>query len=94
MCVLRLCIYGPEVRQSEHIAAISSGTVVPYLIAENFIQYVSDNIDNNICTLNGQNTLHGMGMIATVTHGTHRTKATSQVTVSAEDIALYLPQLQ
>ena len=51
------------------------------------IQYVADNIDHNICTLDGHNTFHGMGMIATVTPGTYNTKTIPQVNVSAEDIA-------
>ena len=32
-----------------------------------FVQYVADNIDHNICVLDGRDTFHGMGMIAAVT---------------------------
>jgi len=28
-----------------------------------FAQYVADNIDHNVCTIDGYNTFHGMGMI-------------------------------
>ena len=29
-----------------------------------FTQFCADNIDHNVCTLDGNNTFHGMGMIA------------------------------
>ena len=31
-----------------------------------FVQYVGDNVDHNIATLNGKGTFHGMGIIAMV----------------------------
>ena len=34
---------------------------------ESFIQYVADNVDRNVCTLNELNTFHDMGIIATIT---------------------------
>ena len=34
---------------------------------EHFMQFVADNVDHNISTLDGHNTFHGMGIIATVT---------------------------
>ena len=30
------------------------------------MQYMADNVDLNVCTLNGLNTFHGMGIIATI----------------------------
>ena len=32
-----------------------------------FVQYGADNVDHNICTLDGHGTFHGMGMIDAVT---------------------------
>ncbi len=34
---------------------------------ESFVQYVADNADHNLCTLDGKGTFHGMGIIATIT---------------------------
>ena len=34
-----------------------------------FVQYVADNVNHNIPTLDGLGTFHGMGMIATLTPG-------------------------
>ena len=31
------------------------------------MQYAADNVDHNVRTLDGKNTFHGMGIIATVT---------------------------
>ena len=33
-------------------------------VATNFTQFCADNIDHNMCTLDGNNTFHGMGMTA------------------------------
>ena len=34
---------------------------------ESFTQYMADNVDHNVCTLNGLDAFHGMGIIATIT---------------------------
>ena len=34
---------------------------------ESFTQCMTDNVDHNVCTLNGLNAFHGMGIIATIT---------------------------
>jgi hypothetical protein len=31
------------------------------------VQYVADNADHNLCTLDGKGTFHGMGIIAAIT---------------------------
>ena len=39
------------------------------LSSENaFIQYIADNVDHNIATLDGKDTFHGMGIIAATTN--------------------------
>jgi len=60
------CCSYQEVQRLEHNAAQSHGTDIPNLTTE-FVQYGADNVDHNICTLDGQGTFHGMGMIAIVT---------------------------
>ena len=33
------------------------------------LQYVADNVDHNLCTVDGNNTFHGMGIISCITPG-------------------------
>ena len=80
------CSYS-EVTNFERSAAVDRGIEIPNLSPQNFIQYVADNVDHNIRTLDGHNTFHGMGMIATVTPGTCSSRTIPRVSVSAEDIA-------
>ena len=35
---------------------------------------MADNVEHNLCTLNGENTLHAMGMIASITYGKFATR--------------------
>ena len=51
------------------------------------MQYVADNVDHNIRTLDGHNTFHGMGVIAAVTPATYRTGKIPRVSVTAENVA-------
>ena len=44
----------------------TTGTQVPFSEGS-CIQYVADNVDHNICTLDGHGTFHGMGIIAAIT---------------------------
>ena len=41
---------------------------------EQFIQYVGDNVDHNIKTLDGHGTFPGMGMVAIITPGENPSK--------------------
>ena len=52
-----------------------------------FVQYVADNVDHNIRTLDGNNTFHGMGMIAAITPGVSKSKTIPRVNVTPKDIA-------
>ena len=65
---LGFCCSYQEVHQFERNASVSHGTNIPDLSTE-FVQYVADNVDHNIRTLDGLGTFHGMGMIATITPG-------------------------
>lgn len=67
-------------------AALSHGTDIPGFTSQ-FFQYVADNVDHNIRTLDGKNTFHGMGMIAAVTPGSKKSNPILRVKVTAKDIA-------
>lgn len=64
------CCSYTEVQQFEENAALSHGTDIPNFESQ-FVQYVADNVDHNIRTLDGNDTFHGMGMIAAITPGTN-----------------------
>ena len=81
------CSYS-EVTKFERSAAVIQGTDIPNFAEGSFIQYVADNVDHNIRTIDGNNTFHGMGMIAVVTPGTTNRRAIPRAKVTAEDIAI------
>ena len=63
------CSSYSEVQRYEHSAALTRGTDIPNFCANDTIQYMADNVDHNVNTLDGLNTFHGMGMIVTITPG-------------------------
>jgi len=50
------------------------------------IQFVADNGDHNLRTINGHNTFHGMGIIATITPCIKRQNEAPITTVSTEEV--------
>ena len=61
-----------EVLRFEQCAAVCQGTHIPGLSGSSpdlshFMQFTADNTDHNIRTLDGRNTFHGIGIIASVT---------------------------
>ena len=84
---LGFCSSYAEVCKYERSASITSGTDIPNMTPDTFVQYAADNVDHNICTLDGNNTFHGLGMIAGVTPSIDHTRIVPRVNVSAEDIA-------
>jgi len=86
---LGFCVSYTEVQTFESSAAVSeSGDLNNNTITtnENFIQYVADNVDHNLCTLDGSGTFHGMGMIACVTPGNFGTKPVKRQSVSSDEL--------
>ena len=63
----------------------TTGTQVPFSEGS-FIQYVADNVDHNICTLDGHGTFHGMGIIAAITPEEKLKRTISKIKVTAEDV--------
>ena len=61
---------------------------IPSFTPSQFVPYIiADNVDHNIRTLDGNDTFHGMGMIAAVTPGFKRSNPIIRVKVTAKDIA-------
>ena len=74
-----------EARKFERNGAISQGTDIPFS-EKQFIQYSADNVDHNICTLDGNGSYHGMGIIASVTPATKLNRVIHRLNVTADDI--------
>ncbi len=55
------CCSYEEVHQFERNSVLSHGTDIPNFTSQ-FVQYIADNVDHNIRTLDGNGTFHGMGM--------------------------------
>ena len=79
------CSYS-EVQCFERNASVCQGADIPNLTPDQVVQYVADNVDHNIITIDGRNTFHGMGMIATITPATNTSYHIPCVTVPTEDI--------
>lgn len=74
-----------EVQAYERCAAMQGGDL-PERQPDQFVQFIADNVDHNIRTLDGLDTFHGMGIIATFSPGKLPSKSIPRVKVSAEDI--------
>jgi len=62
------CSSYKEVQMFERSASVTQHNTA-FASEGQFVQYVADNVDHNIRTLDGLGTFHGMGMIATLTPG-------------------------
>ena len=87
LCKHRFCCSYSEVTKFVRNAAVNQGTDIPGFTPGHFGQYVADNVDHNVRTIDGMDTFHGMGMIAVTTPSTESTQRVPRVNVVAEDIA-------
>jgi len=79
------CCSYQEVQRFEANAAQSHGIKISNLTTE-FVQYGADNVDHNICTLDGHGTFYGMGIIAAVTPETSLVRLIPRVKVTSLDV--------
>lgn len=97
---LGFCSSYTEVSKFESSAAVSENSLLPETDGTNLVQFSADNVDHNLCTIDGNGTFHGMGIIASVTPGVSyndripRTKPTTEELIEAGriDIKLYKPR--
>ena len=80
------CSSYKEVQAYEKCAAVAHGTDLPMLAPGQFIQHVADNVDHNVRTLDGLDTFHGMGIIATVTPSSKISFQIPKMNVTLDDI--------
>lgn len=81
------CYSYSTVQKYERSATATQGTDITGYTPGRFVQYVADNVDHNVRTLDGTGTFHGMGIIATITPGTKTGKSVPKKVVTAEEIA-------
>ena len=80
------CCSYQEVHKFERNAVVSQRTDVPCFTSQS-VQYVVDNVDHNVRTLDGYDTFHGMGMIAAIIPGTKKSNPILREKVTSTDIA-------
>ncbi|KAL9968232.1 hypothetical protein ACROYT_G026583 [Oculina patagonica] len=68
-------------------AALKQGTDKPDYDGE-FAQYIADNVDHNLRTLDGNDTFHGMGMIRIITPGTNRKRSVLKTSQQLEPLEI------
>lgn len=81
------CSSYSEVKTFEMSAAQTRGTDIPGITPGHFVQYIADNVDHNVRTLDGQNTFHGMGIIAAVTPATNADTPVPRISTTAAEVA-------
>ena len=75
-----------EVLRFGRNAAMISGAQLENCIGEkNEFKFVADNVDHNVCTLNGENTFHGMSMVAAITNAQFLSRQTPRKTIAETD---------
>ena len=82
------CSSYAEVQIFQSSAAVTQGTDILGFTPGRFIQFVADNVDHNIRTLDGLNTFHGMRIIAGLTPASDQSSQVIQATVSTDELVL------
>jgi hypothetical protein len=84
---LGFCCTYDEVKRFLQNAALTQGVELDGMFGESCVQFVADNVDHNIRTLDGQGTFHGMGMIAAVTPATRTVRRIKRdTTINAKHV--------
>lgn len=78
------CSYS-EVLKYQSNAAMSQNVALKELNGQ-FVQFVADNVDHNTATLDGHNSFHGMGIIASITPGVKFERIVPRNKVTKEDL--------
>ncbi|KAJ8417480.1 hypothetical protein AAFF_G00287070 [Aldrovandia affinis] len=90
---LGFCCSYEEVHRFVNNAVMSHGTDIPGF-SGGFVQYAADNVDHNIRTLDGNNTFHGMGMIAAITPATKSSNPILRAKVTRSDMSMVFPEVE
>ena len=82
------CSSYSEVKKFEVKSADAQQKEIPGYIPGQFAQFIADNVDHNVRTLDGANTFHGMGIIAVRRPGVICNKLIPRIKKTAEELAL------
>ena len=83
LCRHGFCCSYQEVQRFGNNADVDQGTDIPNHTSE-FVQYVTENVDHNIRTLDGNHTFHGMGIIVLVTPGTKHSQLVPRAKINPD----------
>lgn len=86
---LGFCCSYAEVRKFRYCATVSNNQIEnEESVSQNTVtKYVADNVDHNLCTLDGKGTFHGMGMISIDSiSGNRIEKRIARVNATIEDV--------
>lgn len=86
---LGFCCSYAEVRKFKYCATISNNQIENQQSASRspVTKYVADNVDHNLCTLDGKGTFHGMGMISIDSmSGKRSERRIARTNVNTEDV--------
>ena len=73
-------------RFEQNTAVVCSSQLDGQVGEDSFIKFSADNVDHNLCTLDGKDTFHGMGMIAAISKGTFLIKPILRKDVPNKDL--------
>lgn len=79
------CSYS-EVKKFERSGSLVHGIETISPGEGEFVQFVADNVAHNVRSIDGFNTFHGMGIIASFTPGTMKSKPVPRIKVLSDDI--------
>ena len=77
------CSSYTEVKKYEVSAADAQGNEITGFIPGQFIQFIGDNVDHNVRTLDGANTFHDMGIIAVTSPGRKQNRPVPRIKKTA-----------
>ena len=85
---LGFCCSYKEVLMFERNASMESNVDLSecFQSESSFLKFAADNVDHNTCTLDGRNTFHGMGMIASISMGKFMAKEIPRKKVSDKEL--------
>ncbi len=80
------CSYS-EVQNFERCSAVAQGSDVKQQSTDQVVQFIADNVDHDIGTIDGHGTFHGMGIVAAITPAiTNVERIRRRTTVTTKDI--------
>lgn len=80
------CSSYSKVQRFERSATVVHGVETLSSGESEFVHFVADILDHNVRSIDGFITYHGIGIIATFTHGTFKAIPVPRITVPSDDI--------